>query len=1068
MADHIAELPDPQAGIDLLRRGHAQSIVEEADRIFSALGKIGVEAAEVAAEIALAGTDPDDATSALHHIAGRIEDVRDAATRPDGLVDRARLLRAIAALEARGLGELTAWVQTGDGREHRAALPDIVSAIYDRSLTDHIQDRFGRTLDAYDGSDLDRLRSDIAKADLELTDLARAAIREELIENSNPPQGNGTGKVGTYTNMSLIHHETNKVRNRIGVRDLTSRAGSALINLKPCWMMSPLAVAQYLHGRFAFDLLVIDEASQMTPENALGAIMRAKQVVVVGDTKQLPPTNFFSKVLDDHDDDEDSRTDAESILDMANTTFTPVRQLRWHYRSRHPALIAVSNKMVYENQLTIFPAARDGDPDLGVELFEVEGEYRKGRNIPEAHAIVAGAIQHMRDHPERSLGLATMNKDQTELILAEFERERARHPHVEAYIERWTEKDDGLEEFFVKNLETIQGDERDVIMISTLYGPDAESGKVYQRFGPVNSVHGHRRLNVLFSRAKEKIVTYSSMKPTDIQAENKAYGVAMLRSWLEFSRTGRITEIQTERPETDSPFEDFVIAQIEAAGYEAVPQVGEAGYRIDIGVRHPSWPYGFILGVECDGAPYHSSRSSRDRDRLRQQVLEGLGWRFHRIWSTDWFRNSRSQIERLRQALDAALVRAKEDEARRQEERARAAERARQATEEAIERAAAAEAEAVAMTNEASPLVQMIKAKTSDHGEARGETQGLLFEEEDPQEHRFETDADSNASERPSSHEIGGKKPSLSDLASARIEEWDEDRAYDAFNRTTTTRKRGFYWLGFLEGVAASNAIEDGEAEALVNEAREMDAFFGADAEVSISDGLGYALELSGGDVMAAIEFHAEAVRDDLDDPDLASDKDAVNTFLGFCAGIVCDGRITSEEARKIHARFHADSRLAEAPMFAQLRWAVDGALADAVLDDDEAEEIREWLAALVTDGHADTGVANIGGVVAPTDPITDPAEVDLEGKTFVLTGKMSMGPRSLIGQELARRGAALKGSVTDKTDFVVVSNTASLHWTATHYGTKIEAARKKIDDGHPMRFVAEHALAQALSRGHD
>jgi superfamily I DNA and/or RNA helicase len=254
----------------------------------------------------------------------------------------------------------------------------------------------------------------------------------------------------------------------------------------------------------------------MTPENALGAIMRARQVVIVGDTKQLPPTSFFSKVLDDADEDEDTRTDSESILDMANATFTPVRQLRWHYRSRHPDLIAISNKMVYDGQLTIFPAARDGDPQLGVDLVKVEGAYRKGRNIPEARAIVAGAIQHMRDHPERSLGLATMNKDQTELIVSEFERDRARHPHVEAYIDRWAEKDDGLEEFFVKNLETIQGDERDVIMISTLYGPDLETGKTYQRFGPVNSVHGHRRLNVLFSRAKEKIVTYSSMVPTDI------------------------------------------------------------------------------------------------------------------------------------------------------------------------------------------------------------------------------------------------------------------------------------------------------------------------------------------------------------------------------------------------------------------------------------------------------------------------------------------------------------------------------------------------------------------------
>lgn len=690
VADAARDLPAPETAIDHLRTQSLDRLFESASRFFETHRGLSEEAEGLVGEIDM--TNPEDKT-ALRLVADHREMITDAASRPEGLVEQARLLRSIAALEERGLGTLTDWVQTAEGSSSCAALPKIVEAIIARSLTDHVQAVHGAVLDAHDGSDLDRLRQEIATIDRQMTDLARNAIREDLLSRSAPPAGNGVGKVGTYTEMSLIRHELNKQRKRIGVRDLTSRAGAALADLKPCWMMSPLAVAQYLHGRFSFDLVVIDEASQMTPENALGAIMRAKQVVVVGDTKQLPPTSFFSKILDDDDEDEDSRTDSESILDMANATFTPVRQLRWHYRSRHPNLIAISNKMIYDEQLTIFPAARDNDPDLGVHLVEVEGAYRKGRNIPEAHAIVAGAIQHMRDHPERSLGIATMNKDQTELIIAEFERERARHPHVEAFIERWAEIDDGLEEFFVKNLETVQGDERDVIMISTLYGPDAETGKVYQRFGPVNSAHGHRRLNVLFSRAKEKIVTYTSMKPTDIQAEGKAYGVAMLRAWLEFSHTGRITEVQGARRETDSPFEDFVIAQIEAAGYEAVPQVGASGYRIDIGVRHPDWPYGFILAVECDGAPYHSSRSSRDRDRLRQQVLEGLGWRFHRIWSTDWFRNPRRQIEKLRAALDAALERAQAEEARRQEERAEAAERARLAVEEAIERAAQAEAE---------------------------------------------------------------------------------------------------------------------------------------------------------------------------------------------------------------------------------------------------------------------------------------------------------------------------------------------------------------------------------------
>jgi very-short-patch-repair endonuclease/DNA polymerase III delta prime subunit len=708
IATAISLLPDPQKAVDLLGTDTVPAILESADRIFAKIESLSTEADSLAAEISL---KVEDATSTLHTLCARADDIREAAAKPEGLVNRALLLRSTEALGAYGIGELVAWVQSEEGSAQRDNLVDVAEAILARSLMDCIQSIHGSLLDAHDGADLARLRQEIASIDKEMTKTARKAIREELLINSHPPRGNGTGRVGTFTEMSLIRHELNKVRNHIGVRDLTARAGQALINLKPCWMMSPLAVAQYLHDGLKFDLVVIDEASQMTPENALGAVMRAKQVVVVGDTKQLPPTNFFQKVLESDDEDEDARTDSESILDMANTTFCPVRQLRWHYRSRHPHLIALSNKMIYDEQLTIFPAARDNDPSLGVSLVEIEGTYKKGRNVIEARAIVAGAIAHMRDHPDRSLGLATMNKEQTELIFDEFERERDRHPHVEAFIERWAQADDGLEEFFVKNLETIQGDERDVIMISTLYGPDPEAGKTYQRFGPIASAHGHRRLNVLFSRAKRRMVTYTSMKPNDIQAEGKAYGVQMLRAWLEFSRSGQISEIRNTRAETESPFEDYVLAQVEAAGFEAIPQVGASGYRIDIGVRHPDWPYGYVLAVECDGATYHSSRSSRDRDRLRQEVLEGLGWRFHRIWSTDWFRDPRGQIVRLKKAMEDALEAAKKDEIKSQEARARAAQEAIEAAEAAAQRAAE-EAEAAKSAEEAE------KAKAAEENEA--------------------------------------------------------------------------------------------------------------------------------------------------------------------------------------------------------------------------------------------------------------------------------------------------------------------------------------------------------------
>lgn len=601
------------------------------------------------------------AHSAPPAFCARLEDMRAAAGDFSSLIERARLLRSEEALRAQGFDKLVDWVLSEGDDFDPARLAPLVRAIIAKSMADRAYEIHSAWIQGYDGEDFDRIRADIIEKDRELIAMSREVVRHDLIANSNPPQGNGIGKKSTFTNMSLLRNERAKKRNRVGVRDLTRRAGQALQELKPCWMMSPLAVAQYLHSGLTFDLVVIDEASQMTPENAIGALSRAKQAVVVGDTKQLPPTTFFQKAMDDSDTDEDLREDSESILDLSNMAFRPVRQLRWHYRSRHSALIQFSNEWMYDNKLTIFPSAREDDPDFGVHLVEVDGIYRGKRNEIEARQVVQAAVRHMRENPDLSLGVCTMNGDQRDLIIEEFERERERNQHVQEYVRRWEEHEDALEHFFVKNLETIQGDERDVMFISTLYGPETHGGRPHQRFGPINSIHGHRRLNVLFTRAKRKIVTFTSLRPTDILVDDgKNVGVRMFRAWLEYCGSGYVPSRARSGGDTESPFEDYVLRQVEALGCEAVPQVGAAGYRIDIGVRHPDWPYGFILGVECDGASYHSSRSSRDRDRLRQEILEGLGWRFHRIWSTDWFNDPRTQIERLKEAIDAALAIAKE------------------------------------------------------------------------------------------------------------------------------------------------------------------------------------------------------------------------------------------------------------------------------------------------------------------------------------------------------------------------------------------------------------------------
>lgn len=651
LAETLAAAPDPALAISILRSGQAPILLNTLNDLVARRRALDVEATSFAELVDLVETYRG--TQAL---AERVLDLRQAALDHSSLMERARLRRSEETLREQGFGKLVDWVLLEGEAFEPSHLGPITRAVIAKAMADQAFEIHADQLQGYDGEDFDRIRAEIVEKDRELIQMSRGVVRNQLIAYALPPAGNGIGRKSSYTDMSLIRNEMSKKKNRIGVRELTARAGSALFELKPCWMMSPLAVAQYLHSGLTFDLVVIDEASQMTPENAIGAISRGRQAVVVGDTKQLPPTSFFQKMLDDTDTDEDIREDSESILDMANVAFRPVRQLRWHYRSRHSALIQFSNEWMYDNKLTIFPSAREDDPEYGVHLVEVEGTYRGRTNEVEARAVVQAVLRHMRETPDLSLGVCTMNSDQKDLILEEFERERERNRHVQNFVRDWEERNDALEEFFIKNLETIQGDERDVMFISTLYGPEVPGGRPHQRFGPINSIHGHRRLNVLFTRAKRKIVTFTSLKPTDIlTGEGKSRGVQMFRAWLEYCGSGTVPDRERPGGETESPFEDFVVRQIEAMGCEAVPQVGAAGYRIDIGVRHPDWPYGYILGVECDGASYHSSKSSRDRDRLRQEVLEGLGWRLHRIWSTDWFNDPRSQIARLHEAIDGAL-----------------------------------------------------------------------------------------------------------------------------------------------------------------------------------------------------------------------------------------------------------------------------------------------------------------------------------------------------------------------------------------------------------------------------
>ena len=502
------------------------------------------------------------------------------------------------------------------------------------------------------------LRQQFASSDKEAIRLYSERVAA-LLDKRPIPYGNQSGPVRTWTEMALVINEMNKQKRHISIRQLLRRSANALVALKPCFMMGPLSVAQYLApGQLKFDLVVMDEASQLKPEEAIGALARGGQVVIVGDPKQLPPTNFFQRVsLDAEDDnDADERTaveEGESILDVASTLFQPVRRLRWHYRSRHHSLIAFSNEEFYQRDLIIFPSAYHDDASLGVKHSYVpDGIFENSRNAREAAVVVEAVLEHMRQNPHESLGVVTLNFEQRELVEELLDRSLRDDPAAIAYQEKMN---GGQETFFVKNLENVQGDERDVIFISTTYGPDAR-GNQYQRFGPINGAGGHRRLNVLFTRAKKRVVVFSSLDPDRIQTTpNSPWGVRALKQYLIYARTGILQQADNGSDQATNDFERSVGTVLKENGYEVVPQVGVAGFFIDLGLKHPAKAGAFLLGIECDGASYHSGRSARDRDRLRQEILENLGWKIHRVWSTDWFKSRDGEIKRLLRHIDELL-----------------------------------------------------------------------------------------------------------------------------------------------------------------------------------------------------------------------------------------------------------------------------------------------------------------------------------------------------------------------------------------------------------------------------
>jgi very-short-patch-repair endonuclease len=545
-----------------------------------------------------------------------------------------------------------------DGRAHGAATVEAFDrAYYEKLLRYVIQLR--PELGRFDGAEHSRAVQEFRELDKARIELAKYRVLEKHHSNM-PAKRAGAGATG------MLLGEMQRKRGHRAVRRLLSDAGPVVQQLKPVFMMSPLSVAQFLApGSVDFDLLIIDEASQVLPVDALGAFARARQHVVVGDRKQLPPTRFFARLTGNDSEDEEEEElqqpqakDMESILSLCCARGMPETTLRWHYRSRHHSLIAVSNREFYEDKLFIVPSPVMQSDDLGVRFRFVEnGVYDRGgsaTNRIEAQAVVEAVLKHMRSQRDKTLGVAAFSMKQQQMILDELELVRRENADIEEFFHLHEH-----EPFFVKNLENVQGDERDVILISVGFGKDA-SGYMTMNFGPLNGDAGERRLNVLITRARQRCEVFASIRADDIDlARAKGRGVQAFKTFLKFAETDILSKPALSAGEEMSPFEVSVRRAIEGLGYEVHPQVGVAGFFIDLGIVDPDMPGRYLLGVECDGATYHSSLSARDRDRLRQAVLEDQGWAVYRIWSTDWFQRPQDQLRRVGEAIETARLKLK-------------------------------------------------------------------------------------------------------------------------------------------------------------------------------------------------------------------------------------------------------------------------------------------------------------------------------------------------------------------------------------------------------------------------
>ena len=586
-------------------------------------------------------------------------------------------LETKAECDKLGLSDFTAQIVKADN-----TIPDVVNAFEKGFCAQWLEEKLAQVpaVNAFRRRVHEQKVERFIRLDEKQCEIARQTIRRRII--SEYPRLHEAAKEGTE--LGILRHEMEKKRNIMQLRKLFQSIPNVLLTLKPCLMMSPLSVAYFLDADlYQFDLVIFDEASQIFPQDAIGAIFRGKQVVIAGDTRQLPPTNFFASSTgsstEGYDSDEGYEDEVYDSILEETASILPNRTLLWHYRSRHEHLIAFSNREIYRNELITFPGSNESEPDTGVEYVYVEDGYYeptpRNCNILEARRIVELVKEHIEKHPDRSLGVIAFSEKQQQAISLEIQRFRERNMEYDHFFAEGKE-----EEFFVKNLENVQGDERDTILFSIGYARTREqkaSGRsMSMRFGPLDAAGGERRLNVAITRARINVKLVGSILPSDMDmSRTESEGIRMLRSYIEYAMKGDSALAGENRRSKPDEFVDYIAQFIRENGYTVRQYVGNSAYKIDIAVKHPSETIEqFIAAVECDGFSYVSAKTARDRDRLRGSVLKQMGWNLYRVWSAEWYQNPEVEGKKLLKFLESAVqscderTKAKEMENRIQKE----------------------------------------------------------------------------------------------------------------------------------------------------------------------------------------------------------------------------------------------------------------------------------------------------------------------------------------------------------------------------------------------------------------